>query len=266
MTRIPGNVTIMIVKDVESAPRSIKMSTWLYRLLQILILLVLAGVIIESVTYFRMLGHSRERTQLLEENAELKEYNAKVVQLEQALVANRAMLRKMTGLVGVELEDPEWGTLAFVDSQAVAMSPGEGWRLPTPDSLGQHRMPSGLPVLGWVSRTFRPDDDNPKTRHFGIDIAVREGSEVLATADGRVAMAGWDSTFGWQVVLDHGQGMQTYYGHNDTLLVESGDDVLYGDCIAHSGNTGLSSAPHLHYEIRKNNKPVNPEDYLSIPE
>jgi murein DD-endopeptidase MepM/ murein hydrolase activator NlpD len=255
----------MIVKDAESSPKSIKIPTLLYRLLQLLAILVIAAVIIETITYARLWSYAQDRTRLLAENAELKEYSAKVAQLEQNLRANRAMLHKMTELAGVNLAEFGWLGYEIGDSAEASVLPQHDWPLPSPDSE-PHEMPAGLPVLGWVSRTFRPDDDNPKMRHFGIDIAVRQGSGVLATADGRVTFADWDSTFGWQVILDHGGGMETVYGHNDTLLVSAGQEICFGDTIALSGNTGLSSAPHVHYEIRQNGSPVNPESYLELPE
>lgn len=265
MARIPGSVTIMIVRDAESSPKSIKMSPFSFRLLQILAILLLVVVIAESVAFGHLWAYAEERNQLLTENAELKEYNAKVVQLEQDLLTNRVMLRKMTELVGIDLADFGWPELQPADSATAAMMPDHEWQTPSPDGR-PHRIPSGLPVMGWVSRTFRPNDDNPKMRHFGMDIAVRQGSDVVATADGRVSFAGWDQTFGWQVIIDHDAGLQTVYGHNDTLLVVAGQPVHYGEKIALSGNTGISSAPHLHYEIRLNGTPVNPENYLILPE
>jgi len=123
-----------------------------------------------------------------------------------------------------------------------------------------HEKSPPVQLLSFLS--FRPDDDNPKIRHFGIYIAVGIGKPIVATAYGIVKFADWDSTFGWTVVLEHENGLETVYGHNDTLLIAVGDRKLYGESIAISGNTGISTAPHLHYEIRKDGKPVDPEEYL----
>ncbi len=97
--------------------------------------------------------------------------------------------------------------------------------------------------------------------HKGIDITVWYG-EVYATKDGTVVEAGWRTTYGRTVVIEHEMGFSTLYGHLSKLLVSEGDKVSAGDLIAISGNSGRSSGPHLHYEIRLNDTPVDPFKYL----
>ncbi|MCK4856520.1 MAG: M23 family metallopeptidase [candidate division Zixibacteria bacterium] len=257
-----GGITIMIVRDdADSAPRSIKLSRFVYSLLRFFLLLLFIAVVVETVTYAHLLSHSRERTRLLKENAELKRYNAKVIQLEQDLNTNQLMLRKMAELAGIE---GEFGLdqYEYPDSGYTGLLAAEKWEVPAIDSQPRPQ-PAGLPLQGWISRTFRPEQDNPKMRHLGIDIAVGVGKEVRATADGVITFAEWDSTFGWMVIMDHVSDFQTVYGHNSKLLVRVGDMKKYGEVIALSGNTGVSSAPHLHYEVRKEGQSVNPEDYLT---
>ena len=99
-------------------------------------------------------------------------------------------------------------------------------------------------------------------RHFGIDLAVGAGTPVIATADGVVMVAGWDSTFGYKVILSHAGEVETIYGHNDSLTVQVGDQVRYGQTIAISGSTGVSTAPHVHYEIKRQGVSINPEEFL----
>ena len=91
---------------------------------------------------------------------------------------------------------------------------------------------------------------------------MKEGTNVSATAAGVVISADWDDNLGNLVVIDHENGYITMYGHNQKLLVKKGDRVLKGDIIALSGNTGHSTAPHLHYEIIKDNKPIDPAPFL----
>jgi len=263
MARSKGLVTLMIIRDTEAGPTSIRLSRTLWRLLIFAAVVFVLVFILESVTYFSLLADARERDALLEENTQLKGYTAKMQMLEKELRTNRLMLHKMTELAGIDMS-------AFsVDESAMAVDTGsivtiaeDDSRLPHADDE-PHAVPQGYPVSGWISRTFRPQHENPKMRHWGIDIAVAEGTDVLATADGRVSMADWDSTFGWTVVLDHGDSLQTMYGHNDSLLVHVGDNVHYGQRIALSGSTGISSAPHLHYEVRRDGKAVDPEQYLA---
>jgi murein DD-endopeptidase MepM/ murein hydrolase activator NlpD len=100
--------------------------------------------------------------------------------------------------------------------------------------------------------------------HKGIDIIAWPGTEVHATKDGIVTQAGWQPGYGWSVELEHEMGFATTYGHNSQLLVSVGDEVSAGDVICLSGNSGRSSGPHLHYEIRLNGTAVDPLKYLGL--
>jgi murein DD-endopeptidase MepM/ murein hydrolase activator NlpD len=77
-----------------------------------------------------------------------------------------------------------------------------------------------------------------------------------------VVSSGWNDTFGYQVVVDHGFGIHTLYGHNSRNIVKEGDRVARGQTIAFVGSTGASTAPHLHFEVKKNGVPVDPRNYL----
>ena len=94
--------------------------------------------------------------------------------------------------------------------------------------------------------------------HTGVDIAVPEGTEVHAAAPGTVTWAGTRGGYGLLVIIDHGDGYSTYYGHLSRILVHVGQFVEVGQVIALSGNTGLSTGPHLHFEIRKFGEAINP--------
>lgn len=98
--------------------------------------------------------------------------------------------------------------------------------------------------------------------HEGIDLGVAEGSDVMAADGGTVTFAGYSGGYGYLVVIDHQNGMETRYGHNSQLLVSTGDKVFQGQHISESGNTGRSTGPHLHFEIRVNGTAVDPLSYL----
>lgn len=100
------------------------------------------------------------------------------------------------------------------------------------------------------------------TYHKGIDWAVPTGTNVYASCGGTVAKAGWGSGYGYVVYINHEDGRQTRYGHCSKVLVKAGQKVKQGDRIALSGNTGVSTGPHLHFEILINGKQVNPAKYL----
>ncbi len=98
--------------------------------------------------------------------------------------------------------------------------------------------------------------------HEGIDLAVANGTPVVASAGGVVIVAGWTGGYGNLVVVDHGNGIATAYGHNTSVTVGVGQQVAQGQLIAYSGNTGHSTGPHVHFEVRVNGSPVNPLGYL----
>jgi murein DD-endopeptidase MepM/ murein hydrolase activator NlpD len=101
-----------------------------------------------------------------------------------------------------------------------------------------------------------------KKYHNGQDIAVPKGTPVKAADDGVVVVSGWQGGYGNYVAIDHGAGISTGYGHNSQLLVRVGDKVTKGQVIAKSGSTGLSTGPHVHFEVRIKGVPVNPLPYL----
>ena len=98
--------------------------------------------------------------------------------------------------------------------------------------------------------------------HRGIDIAVPYGTRVAAADGGTVIYSGWQGTYGKLVIIDHGNGKQTYYGHNSSLLVSVGDKVYQGQTIAKAGSTGRSTGTHCHFEVHVNGSVVNPYNYL----
>jgi murein DD-endopeptidase MepM/ murein hydrolase activator NlpD len=127
------------------------------------------------------------------------------------------------------------------------------------------RTPMGWPVRGWISSGFGPRASpfsGSETFHAGIDIANDFGSPVRATADGVVAFSGWEGGYGKLVVLDHGNGLRTLYGHNSALKVAVGQKVRRGTVLSLMGSTGESTGPHCHYEVRLHGTPVNPVKYL----
>ncbi|MEH2147341.1 murein hydrolase activator EnvC family protein [Nostoc sp.] len=98
--------------------------------------------------------------------------------------------------------------------------------------------------------------------HAGLDFAASYGSKIRAADSGRVIFAGWYGGYGRAVIIDHGNGMTTLYGHTSELYVSEGQAVERGQAIAAVGSTGFSTGPHLHFEVRRNGTPVDPANYL----
>ena len=99
--------------------------------------------------------------------------------------------------------------------------------------------------------------------HTGVDISAPMGTSVKATADGIVIHAGWNSGYGRCIVLDHGNGFQTLYGHLSESEVIVGQEIRQGEVLGRVGRTGRSTGPHLHYEVRIHTTPVNPYRFLA---
>lgn len=126
-------------------------------------------------------------------------------------------------------------------------------------------MPSIWPSKGWLTSRFGPRVSpftGRRQKHNGIDIAAANGTPIYAPARGRVTFAGRKGPLGNALVLDHGFGVKTVYGHTKEFLVATGDTVERGDEIALIGSSGRSTGPHLHYAVEVRGKPRNPLDYI----
>lgn len=128
-----------------------------------------------------------------------------------------------------------------------------------------HTQPSLWPVNGVLRSSFggRADPFSGEGAfHTGIDLSAPTGTPVHATADGVITSAGWSGDYGKLIIVDHGNGLETYYAHLSQLLVVAGQEVRRGEVIALSGETGRATGPHMHYEVRLAGTPVNPYKYL----
>ena len=139
------------------------------------------------------------------------------------------------------------------------------------DSLSEHAdrlaaLPSIMPTQGWLSSNFSSLRLHPILNvarpHPGIDITAPRGTPILAPGAGKVLTAGWSSGYGQTVTIDHGYGIVTKFAHASKILVRPGQRVERGQKIALVGSTGLSVAPHLHYEVHVNGRPVDPRRYV----
>ncbi|ENO16853.1 hypothetical protein J057_04075 [Marinobacter nanhaiticus D15-8W] len=132
--------------------------------------------------------------------------------------------------------------------------------------LEDERFVAGRPITwGWLSSRYGYRSDpftGKRTWHDGVDLAGKEGSDIIAVAAGVVTFAGDRYGYGNLVEIDHGDGLVTRYGHCKTVKVSVGDVVQKGQVVALMGSTGRSTGPHVHFEVRRNGKSQNPEDYI----
>jgi murein DD-endopeptidase MepM/ murein hydrolase activator NlpD len=125
---------------------------------------------------------------------------------------------------------------------------------------------SGRPIKsGWLSSYYGTRKDpftGSPAHHKGIDFAGKQGDDVIATGSGIISWAGDRYGYGQLIEIDHGNGYKTRYGHNDKILVAVGEVVDKGQQIAQMGSSGRSTGPHVHYEILRSGKQINPLKYV----
>ena len=119
-----------------------------------------------------------------------------------------------------------------------------------------------LPVTGTISSRYGVSSKIRVSTHTGLDIAATTGTPIKVVADGTITLAAYSGSYGYLVKVDHGNGVETWYGHTSKMLVKEGQAVKAGDAIALVGSTGNSTGPHLHFEVRINGEHVNPQKYL----
>jgi murein DD-endopeptidase MepM/ murein hydrolase activator NlpD len=125
--------------------------------------------------------------------------------------------------------------------------------------------PAIRPANGWVTSKFgyrKSPFTGQREFHSGLDIANREGTPIIATADGVVTYCGRKGMLGKAVIIEHGHGMVTRYAHLSKIKIKAGQKVKRGDTIALLGNSGRTTGPHLHYDVRLNGLSVSPEKYI----
>ncbi len=189
---------------------------------------------------------------LARRNRQLEQEFKKVTALQERLEFLEKEREKLAKMLGVDLTPPpvNWQT-GMVDSAGVP-----DWVKNQP--WGSQPLPVLVPVSGYVVSR------GASVEHMAIDFACQKGSLVRATADGIVLEKGVDKQFGRYLLLRHEKGYDSYYGHLENWLVQRGDTVKVGAIIGKVGMTGQASAPHLHFEIRKNGKPIDPATLLKL--
>ena len=245
-------VTIMLIPDGTDARHGLRMRVWVLKLIVAALIALLIGIALFFSFYGQVLTRAAMAGKLKEENEQLRRYQFKVQLLEENLKEARRLVNRLTELAGIDFEFTELPD----DSTLFASFDAPSAAILTRDAGPDLTWPSGLPMQGFISQDF--EIESQEHYHPGVDIACAEGTPVLTTAAGTVVFADYDSTYGHLIVVQHSDTVMTLYGHNSEILVEAGQKVMAGSRIALSGNTGKSTAPHLHYEVRVNDEPIDP--------
>lgn len=214
--------------------------------------------------------------QIHQQKAEIERQKNNVALLKQQLLAKKAEYeaqletqKQLVARLNTDKEALESAQAQLeADSEAIGiliqrqMAAGKA-RLRDPVVLGSGRLlyPSDGAItsaFGWRRHPLL----GSSRFHAGIDFGASYGSTIRAADSGTVIFSGWYGGYGYAVVIDHGGGIATLYGHSSELYVSEGQTVQRGEAIAAVGSTGLSTGPHLHFEVRENGKPVDPTRYL----
>jgi murein DD-endopeptidase MepM/ murein hydrolase activator NlpD len=254
-----GKFSIIIVPHDLKKTRTLRMP---YALFYAIVGLLAAGVailIVFAATYGALLLKVQEGRMYKRQLDEIRKRQEKVVEIQRNVAQLRAMnmqVRRMLGLV-------------VTSADSIAMREAERGASTMPEELRREQaamlraIPTFWPVRGYITKRFSATEGERGTIfHGGIDIAVDRGTPVRAAAAGYAAEAGFNDSYGYYAQIDHGYGIKTLYAHLDMLVVSQGERVAQGQTIAYSGNTGRSTAPHLHFQVTQNNVPVDPLKYL----
>ena len=293
--------TVIVVSDHSQAVRKFRVPRrWLQNAGWSGLALALASLLTLG-HYVTLLGASNENSSLREENAQLRSQvllvQEKVAHISATLDRVERFDAKLRTAV-TSLQDPERNLAigpvgvtspevapagpAPAGEQNVQGLPGrlgslEGEAARQEQSLRQLQeyfddqrsllasTPSIWPARGWVTSDFGTRLDPysaDRQMHEGLDIATPHGQQVVSPSDGVVVFNGVEGGYGKVMVLDHGYGVKTRYGHLSEVFVKLGDRVKRGEKVAAVGNTGKSTGPHLHYEVRVNGIPENPRKFI----
>ncbi len=247
-------LSFIVVPHGELETRSYSIS---YRRLRIYLgvaaaLLVAFIVVVSSWWY--VAAQAARVPGLEREVARLEQERERVAELARTLSEVEAQYERVRRLLGADA----------APAGAAPLLPPLRQQTDTTDDDQASALPDSWPLTeaGFITRSL---SDAGGANHPGVDIAVAAGSYVRAAADGRVAGAGEDDVYGNFVLIDHGDEYETMYGHASEIFVREGDVVRRNEVIALSGSTGRSTAPHLHFEVRRGGQPLNPLEFVTQP-
>jgi len=291
-------LTLMVVPDSSGVARELQLPVALLysAVIGAVVLLALCFFLAseffgDRVTQQELTSLQVENDQLMEKYAQIREDMSQTDARYQELVQKEIKLRIMFNLPEIGEEERSLGIggpispglASMSDAQQVAYSTEmevnrilrlsrfelENFEQVETELSGlKDRLdhtPSIWPTRGWKGRGFGLHTDpftGYRRPHHGLDIANNVGTPVVATADGKVSSAAKVGRMGNMIVIKHGYGFMTRYGHLSKFAVKPGQKVKRGDIIGYMGNTGYSTGPHLHYETWRNGKAQNPNDFI----
>lgn len=242
----PNRYTVLVIPDPEGSSKRFSFSRkWFLSVLAFSVL-ILVGLITTTIYMApRVIDYQKMESkynELVQDQIQVMELYRDLERLKQM----EEVVQRSLGAYLVEQENPE-------DALTDSFSEEPRFHISYIENI-----PSVMPVSGYLTQTMIRHTGSWLKNHYGIDIATVEGEPIAAAAGGQVVFSGWTPDLGNLVVIYHGDDYFTYYGHNQLNLVDRHQYVQRGEIIANTGNTGMSSGPHLHFEVWKEGEPVNP--------
>ena len=249
-------ITVMVHRDGEVNSRTFRMPIWLFRSLMATGAVLLVAALVLGAWYAPLLRAAASVPRLREDVARLEAETAKVRELAAALDSAERRYGRLREMVGADIV-PDPIALAY----SLPLAPAVNAAAPGPHAAPQSgpSVPNRWPLdaAGYMTRGLVPAGGTEEA-HTGVDLAVTIGTPVRAAGGGTVLDSGNDPEYGIFVLLGHPNGYESKYGHLSRSLVATGQAVGAGEVIGLSGNTGRSTAPHLHLEIRRGDETIDP--------
>ncbi len=242
--------TILVIPDDDSETSSYSFSKIFIKIaiiISIIIMFALIGIIIKTIPSISKYDNLNKKYNVLAKE------RLKVLDLMESLEKLNQMDEFVRNSLGSEFnfsEKPE-----IIDSTLMIIP--ENYLISLSDNI-----PSLRPIDGYVSKRMESAFSNVDNLHGGIDIVASEGTPIRATSSGVVVFSGWTYEMGNLIIIYHGDDYLTHYGHNQLNITSRLDIVKKGDVIGYVGNTGISSGPHLHFEIWRGEQSIDPMIYF----
>ena len=242
--------TFFIVPDDDSETKSFALGKSFIKILIVIPFLTFAALLIISMIYVPKISDYNDLSQKYEI---LVSERLKVLELTNSLEKIIHMDEFVRNSLGADFnftENPkiiDSALMIIPESNIISLS---------------DNFPSFPPVEGFISQRMENTFSNIDESHGGIDIVAKEGTPISSASSGVVVFSGWTYEMGNLIIIYHGGGYMTHYGHNQANLVSRLDIVKRGDVIGYVGNTGISSGPHLHFEIWKGDSSIDPLIYF----
>ena len=249
-------LTIIIVPHGDLDTTTLEIPYRRLKYILVAAIIVLVGILFMAGLWFSVAAQAARAHELEKQLQSLEKERAKVDSLAHVLADVEGQYERVREMLGADA--PAAGKQPLLPELPKAV-----FRDDDHDGVADAAAPDAWPLTerGYVTRGLTKTT-NP---HPGIDIAVPQNSYIRAAGPGIVKVAGEDPVYGKYIVIDHGGGLETVYGHASRLLVSKGTHVKRLAPIALSGSTGQSTAPHLHFEVRKNGQAVDPYQYVRQP-